>query len=524
MCRWNSAIADGSDLQQGELIGRSIADKYVVESYLGGGGMGAVYRARQADLDKIVAIKVLNREYTREPAFVARFKREARAASRIDHPNSMRVLDFGEEADGLLYIVMEYLDGISLYDILRKEAPLEPQRIATLFRQALAALATAHDLGIVHRDLKPENIVVLRRSDDEGLLGEQVKVCDFGIAKFTPSSQSTGWEKLTTDGAIIGTPDYLSPEQARSQEIDARSDLYSMGVILFEALTGRTPFQAESPLGVVLQHLDTEPPRPSMLLPRVDSRLEAVCLRCLRKSPSERYANARDMRDALAADLTPPPPRPEDPAPPRLSRAAPDPVPPGIPTISKVSAVPPRLMLLPSSRPPAPPTPTSTSALLSSMPLLLTKKVTAQTPAVPRRSRLTEVGAIPEPSSAPGVVFALLVVLAALGVAAWMYRGGGRAVAPPRESPAASAPPPSMSAASIRDGGLGMVRPNLRGPSVDRSRRSTPSRTASPGMPGREMARTETWPARDPQAADPLRAGLRRGSARLPCLPRRRPA
>jgi serine/threonine protein kinase len=269
-------------MEQAELIGRTIADKYAIDSYLGGGGMGAVYRARQVGLDKLVAIKILHSEFATETSFVTRFKREAKAASRIDHPNSMRVLDFGQEPDGLLYIVMEYLAGRSLYKIFRDEAPLEPERIIDLFRQALGALAAAHDLGIIHRDLKPDNIIVMQRTGDEGVSGEHVKVCDFGIAKFTENTQVTAAEKLTADGTIIGTPDYLSPEQARSEGIDARSDLYSMGVMLFEALTGQTPFHADTPLGIVLQHLDAEPPKPSTLAPDVDPKLETICLRCLK--------------------------------------------------------------------------------------------------------------------------------------------------------------------------------------------------------------------------------------------------
>lgn len=304
-----------------ELVGRTIAGKFVIEAFVGGGGMGAVYRAKQIGLDKIVAIKVLHPELSAESAFTARFKREARAASRINHPNSMRVVDFGEEPDGLLYIAMEYLEGKVLRRIIDEEAPLAPARIVNLLRQALAALAAAHDLHIIHRDLKPENIIVLQKTDDEGHVTELVKVCDFGIAKFATPSVTTG-EKLTAQGTIIGTPYYLSPEQARSDAIDTRSDLYSMGVILYEALTGRLPFTAETPLAIVLKHLNDNPPPPSTLHPNVDRWLEAVCLKAMAKKPDDRYATAREMRVGLAVDASAKraepeasPVRPKDPAP-----------------------------------------------------------------------------------------------------------------------------------------------------------------------------------------------------------------
>ncbi len=282
------------------LLGRTIAGKYTIESRVGGGGMGSVYRARQAGLDKVVAVKVLHRELMAEPTFATRFKREATSASRIDHKSSLRVLDFGEEPDGILYIAMEFLEGKTLFKILREEAPLAPGRIVELARQVLAALAAAHDLGIVHRDLKPENVVILPGKDDDGSPTELVKVCDFGIAKL--QSRGEVDEKLTLEGSIVGTPEYLSPEQARGGELDARSDLYSMGVILFEMLTGEPPFRGDSPLAIVLKHLDAPPPRPSSITPAVDPKLETVCLKALSKSPADRYASAREMRAALQTD------------------------------------------------------------------------------------------------------------------------------------------------------------------------------------------------------------------------------
>jgi len=287
------------------LIGRTIAGKFLVESFLGGGAMGAVYRARQLALDKDVAIKVLHGEHAGDPTYAARFQREAKAASKLDHPNSMRVIDFGQEPDGLLYIAMELLEGCDLFRLLQREWPLPPARIADLLSQALAALAVAHEMGIVHRDLKPENIMILSGLDDEGRPHETVKVCDFGIAKFTESREGRGTDgqKLTTQGIVVGTPEYMSPEQGKGEALDPRSDLYAVGVILYQMLTGRVPFEAESALGVVLRHVTEEPAPPRRVCPQADEQLEAICLKAMQKRREERYQSAREMRADLRAAM-----------------------------------------------------------------------------------------------------------------------------------------------------------------------------------------------------------------------------
>jgi len=295
------------------LVGRTIVGKYLVERLLGRGGMGAVYAAHQVALDKRVAIKVLNEHVARDDAFVRRFQREARAASRLDHPNSVHILDFGQDESGLLYIVMEHLDGRNLGSVLDEEHPFDERRIAMIIAQILAALMTAHELGVVHRDLKPENVMLLRRVDDDGRSIDHVKVCDFGIATLTsnnPDEDAT----LTSQGIILGTPEYMSPEQARGEALDARTDIYSVGVILYELLTGEPPFRAESALGVALRQVNDPVRPPSQLVASIDPQLERICMRALEKQRDRRWASAREMRSQLRSFLEargstlPPPP------------------------------------------------------------------------------------------------------------------------------------------------------------------------------------------------------------------------
>ena len=291
------------------LIGRNIAGKFLIEAFLGGGAMGAVYRARHTLLEKDVAIKVMHPSVAIDASFVARFHREAKAASRLDHPNSIRVIDFGEEPDGLLYIAMEYVSGRDLYKVINEDWPISNARIVELLSQALAAIAVAHDMGVIHRDLKPENIMIVAGKNDEGRPADVVKVCDFGIAKITdrdddPKGPSTGpARKVTTQGLVVGTPDYMSPEQARGEKLDARSDLYSMGIILYQLLSGETPFAADTALAIVLKHITDMPKPPSEKFSGVHAGLEAVCLKALQKSPNDRFQDAREMRVALRSAL-----------------------------------------------------------------------------------------------------------------------------------------------------------------------------------------------------------------------------
>jgi serine/threonine-protein kinase len=283
--------------------GEHLADgKYEIVGLVGAGGMGRVYRARHTVLRRKVAIKVLNPDLTADPKIEARFLREARATSLLDHRNAMQILDFGteEREDGsrLAYIVMEFLDGRELSDIVQREGPLETQRIAHLASQVCAALFVAHEQGVIHRDLKPENIMILPHVDDDGRHTERVKVCDFGIAKIQSSEEYAEGKgsKLTEAGEVFGTPFYMSPEQARGKRLDPRADVYSLGVVLFELATAKLPFVAEHLMGVLAQQMNDPPPRPSEIHPAINPLLETIILRCLEKNPDRRYQSVRDLR------------------------------------------------------------------------------------------------------------------------------------------------------------------------------------------------------------------------------------
>ena len=279
------------------MIGKVLPGGYQVLDLLGVGGMGRVYRAEQRTLGRTVAVKVIHPHLLSDEKSLARFLTEARATSQLNHPNTVSVIDFGKTDDQKPYLVMEFLRGHNLAQVYGTEGPFEIPRIINVLKQVLLALGEAHELQIIHRDLKPENIVLepLRRG------GDFVKVVDFGLAKLKTDGQGG----ITMPGIVCGTPDFMSPEQGRGENIDGRSDLYAVGVVLFWLLTGRLPFESESPTQVVLMHINNPVPDPHTLTPyrSLPSDIVDVTMRALAKAPSDRYNDAHEFADALDACL-----------------------------------------------------------------------------------------------------------------------------------------------------------------------------------------------------------------------------
>lgn len=272
--------------------GDIIAERYRVIAPIGRGAMGTVYRAEHVTISKVMAIKLLHQELQQDPENVARFHREAESASRLNHPNTVHVFDFGRTKSGALYLVMEYVEGDDLAKIIDKDGPMAFGRVAFLLAQVAGSVADAHAAGIVHRDLKPENIVVT-----EGRDGETAKVLDFGLAKLF---EGTVEAQVTSSGTIVGTPFYMSPEQIQGQDLDGRSDVYAMGAIMYECVVGRPPFEAPNPVGVLSKHLSEEPIRPSARSPlSVPAEADEIIMRCLAKDRNERYQTAEDLRQEL---------------------------------------------------------------------------------------------------------------------------------------------------------------------------------------------------------------------------------
>jgi tRNA A-37 threonylcarbamoyl transferase component Bud32 len=277
-------------------VGNIIAGRFRIDEMIGQGGMGKVYRAQHLALDRTVCLKMLKPALLEDPTLVGRFEREAKAASRLNHPNAISVLDFGRnDLDGSLYIVMEYVQGKDLRLVLRDEWPLAEQRLCNIMAQVLAALAEAHAHNVIHRDLKPENIMIEQRRDQ----ADFVKVLDFGIAKILDSDVPG----LTRNDVVCGTPQYMAPEQATGSALDQRCDLYAVGVILSQLATGYLPFDGQNSMEVLTRHVNELPVPPRQRQPDapISEAMEALILRALEKEPGQRPQTAEEFRQLLQA-------------------------------------------------------------------------------------------------------------------------------------------------------------------------------------------------------------------------------
>ncbi|MEU5559691.1 protein kinase [Streptomyces globisporus] len=287
------------DGAQGRYAGGSVAGgRYQLRDLLGEGGMASVYLAYDSALDRQVAIKTLHTELGREQSFRERFRREAQAVAKLQHTNIVSVFDTGEDELGgalMPYIVMEYVEGQPLGSVLaadiRTHGAMPADKALKVTADVLAALETSHEMGLVHRDIKPGNVMMTKRG--------VVKVMDFGIAR----AMQSGVTSMTQTGMVVGTPQYLSPEQALGRGVDARSDLYSVGIMLFQLLTGRIPFDADSPLAIAYAHVQEEPVAPSSINRSVTPAMDALVARALKKNPNERFPSAAAMRDEIARVL-----------------------------------------------------------------------------------------------------------------------------------------------------------------------------------------------------------------------------
>ena len=439
------------------VVGQTIAGKYRVEKILGKGGMGIVVGARHLGLDEPVAIKILRASMMEVDGMVARFLREAKAASKIKSDHVVRVTDVDTREDGVPYMVMEYLDGVDFSELRKQRGTLEIAEAVGHVREACQAIAEAHGLGIVHRDLKPGNLFLHTRRDGRSL----VKVLDFGISKVDgPGEQDT-----TKTGQMMGSPKYMSPEQMTSmRDADARSDIWSLGAILFELLCGRAPFLADSTPRVCALVLNADPPRPGALRADLPPELEEIILRCLEKDPDRRFADVKALTEALA----PYGPSPESSASgvPRSSGAPRSSGVPRSPGVSQRSGADPTgSTVVPAAVPTATPTPSSTPA-----PTVAAWDAMPGDPAAPRASRARR-------------VVAGLIAAALLGLGLYYL------------APRRGAPPPVSA---------------VGGPSGGTPAATAPSAPASPGVSPNDLPDVD--PTAAPRASSSKPAAVTSGS------------
>jgi serine/threonine-protein kinase len=430
------------------MVGRVFGDRYRIVRRIGEGGMGAVYLCEHVVLHRALALKILRAELSSDPEIVERFRNEAIAASQIGQENVVDVIDIGKTDDGALYYVMEALDGHNVGTVLRTEGPLAVPRALAILEQVARALSAAHARGVVHRDLKPENVFVVRREDGT----ELAKLLDFGISKVGAAG-----DRLTQAGAIIGTPEYMAPEQAAGTAVDHRADVYGLGVMAYELLTGVLPFEADSAIATLVAHQTRPPEPPSRRRAGVPPEVDALVLRALAKRPEDRFGSMPELVAELSRIRF------------RLAGLTPEPVPIG--AARREPGVTPRIDLAPY-RP----------------------SRRGETVALPPGA-LSGVRRSPPPRSPARIAAAVVAVAALVAIAAvggWWLRGvhggerdsawpGGFPVAPtgaPRAaSPADDAPRPPPETPAAAPGS-----PEQAGPASPRSARSSPP--ASP--PARE--------------------------------------
>ncbi|MEO6724562.1 MAG: protein kinase [Blastocatellia bacterium] len=307
-----AAQSGAQPASSGSLVGRVIDGKYRIEALLAEGGIGSIYRARRLAIGDEVAVKTLQPDWASDAEMLERFRREAQTAARLKHPNVVTIHDFGRTADGQVYLVMELVEGRNLRELMRGREPLAADFVVEVLEQISAALDEAHRHGIVHRDLKPENIVLAESATDW-----RVKVLDFGIAHWR--NLAAGVSTLTQSGAVLGTPRYMSPEQCLGHEVDGRSDVYTLGIMLFEMLTGTPPFNSSTFDALIAQHMHQKPPSLRMLNPNISPAIEQVVLQALSKQRDERQSTAgalaRQLTAALESSAPLPVPLPPTPSP-----------------------------------------------------------------------------------------------------------------------------------------------------------------------------------------------------------------